>query len=163
MKIFFSIIFAITLAFFQSYNLADIRKMYVESSDSKINANKFYDLMNKYSKNDETLLAYKGASIAIKSKHASGLKEKKEGFIKGITILEGVIKANPNNIEARLIRLSIQENTPKLLKYKGNIEADKKQILLLFNKQSADLKEFIKKFANQSTVFTKIEKQQLNK
>lgn len=137
--------------------------MYVESSDSKVNATKFYDFMNKYSKNDETLLAYKGASIALKSKHASGLKQKKEGFIKGVSILEGVIKANPNNVEARLIRLSIQENTPKLLKYKENIEADKKQILLLFNKQSADLKEYVKKYVNQSLVFTKVEKQQLNK
>ncbi len=137
--------------------------MYVESSDSKIKANAFYDFMNKYSKNDETLLAYKGASIAVKSKHTTGIKQKKEGFIKGVTILESVIKANPNNVEARLIRLSIQENTPKLLKYKGNIDADKKQILLLFNKQSVDLKEYIKKYVNQSLVFTKAEKQQLNK
>ena len=137
--------------------------MYVASSDSKINTNKFYDFMNKYSKKDETLLAYKGASIALKSKFTSGIKQKKEGFIAGITILESVIKGNPNNTEARLIRLSIQENTPKLLKYKENIEADKKQILLLFSKQSADLKEYIKKYAAQSLVFTKAEKQQLNK
>lgn len=163
MKVIFSILFVITLSVFQNYNLADIRKMYVESSDSKINTNKFYDFMNKYSKNDETLLAYKGASIALKSKFTTGLKQKKEGFIKGVTILEAVIKDNPNNIEARLIRLSIQENTPKLLKYKGNIDADKKQIVLLFNKQSADLKEYIKKYVNQSLAFSKAEKQQLNK
>lgn len=137
--------------------------MYVESSDSKINTTKFYDFMNKYSKNDETLLAYKGASIALKAKHAVGIKQKKELFIKGVTILEAVIKSNPNNAETRLIRLSIQENTPKLLKYKENIEADKKQILLLFSKQSVDLKEYIKKYVNQSLVFTKAEKQQLNK
>lgn len=136
--------------------------MYVESSDSKIAANKFYDLMNKYAKNDETLVAYKGAAFTLKAKHASGIKQKKEGFVKGVTILESVIKANPNNIEIRLIRLSIQENTPKLLKYKDNIDADKKQILLLFHKQAADLKEYIKKYVNQSTVFTKAEKQQLN-
>lgn len=163
MKVLFSILVAVTLTIFQSYNLADIRKMYVESADSKINATKFYDFMNKYSKNDETLLAYKGASIALNSKFTSGLKQKKEGFIKGITILESVIKANPNNVEARLIRLSIQENTPKLLKYKMNIEVDKKQILLLFNKQSVDLKEYIKKYVNQSLVFNKAEKAQLNK
>ncbi len=163
MKVIFSILFTITLAFFQSYNLTDIRKMYVASSDSKTNTNKFYDFMDKYSKNDETLLAYKGASIALKSKFTSGIKQKKEGFIKGVTILEAVIKANPNNLEARLIRLSIQENTPKLLKYKGNIEADKKQILLLFSKQSVDLKEYIKKYAAQSLVFNTAEKQQLNK
>ena len=63
----------------------------------------------------------------------------------------------------RLIRLSIQENTPKLLKYKANIEADKKQILLLFDKQSSDLKEYIKNYVKQSKIFTEAEKQQLNK
>ena len=72
-------------------------------------------------------------------------------------------KSNPNNVEARLIRLSIQENTPKLLKYKANIDADKKQILLLFDKQSSDLKEYIKNYVKQSKIFTEAEKQQLNK
>ena len=137
--------------------------MYVESSVSKTNAMKFYDFMSNYSKNDETLLAYKGASIALKAKHTTGIKQKKEEFIKGITILESVIKLNPIDIEARLIRLSIQENTPKILKYKGNIEADKKQILLLFDKQSSDLKEYIKNYVKQSKIFTEAEKQQLKK
>lgn len=137
--------------------------MYVESSVSKANATKFYEAMENYNDKNETLLAYKGASIAVKAKHTTGVKQKKEGFIKGITILESVIKSNPNNIEARLIRLSIQENTPKILKYKQNIESDKKQIVLLFNKQSVDLKAYIKEYVYQSNIFTEAEKQQLNK
>ena len=101
----------------QSYHLTNIRKLYVDASVSKTNATKFFEALEKYDENNETLLAYKGASIAIKAKHEKGVKQKKEGFIKGITILENVIKSNSNNIEARLIRLSIQENTPKVLKY----------------------------------------------
>lgn len=163
MKLISSILFVITYLTFQSYNLPDIRKMYVESTVSKANATKFYEAMENYNDKNETLLAYKGASIALKAKHTTGIKQKKEEFIKGITILESVIKSNPNDIEARLIRLSIQENTPKILKYKGNIEADKKQIVLLFHKQSADLKEYIRDFVNQSKVFTEAEKQQLKK
>jgi hypothetical protein len=163
LKLISSIVIVLTFFYLQSYNLSDIRKMYVESSVSKTNALKFYDFMNNYSKNDETLLAYKGASIAVKAKHTTGVKQKKEGFIKGITILESVIKSNPNNIEARLIRLSIQENTPKILKYKQNIESDKKQIVLFFKMQSVDLKAYIKEYVNQSKIFTEAEKQQLNK
>ncbi len=162
MKLILSIVCAISIVAVQSYNLSDIRKMYVDSSVSKANANKFYEAMENYDDKNETLLAYKGASIAIKAKHTAGSKQKKEGFIKGITILESVIKSNPNNVEARLIRLSIQENTPKLLKYKANIDADKKQILLLFDKQSGDLKEYIKNFVKQSKVFTESDKKQLN-
>lgn len=163
MKLILSLVIAITLSAFQSYNLPDIRKMYVESSVSKTNAIKFYETMDKYNDKNETLLAYKGASIAIKAKHTTGTKQKKEGFIKGITILESVIKSNPNNIEARLIRLSIQENTTKILKYKTNIESDKKQIVLLFERQSSDLKEYIRNYLKQSKAFTEAEKQQLKK
>ena len=160
MKLLASILFAITFSI-QSYHLTDIRKLYVDASVSKTNATKFFEALEKYDENNETLLAYKGASIAIKAKHEKGVKQKKEGFIKGITILENVIKSNSNNIEARLIRLSIQENTPKVLKYKANIESDKKQILLLFDKQSSDLKEYIKNYVKQSKAFSEVEKQQL--
>jgi hypothetical protein len=163
LKLISSIVFAITFLTFQSYNLADIRKMYVDAAISKTAAMKFYEEMNSYSDKNETLLAYKGAAIALKSKYTAGLKQKKIEFIKGITILESIIKSNPSNLEARLIRLSIQENTPKVLKYKDNIEGDKKQIALLFNKQSIDLKTYIKEYVNQSKVFNESEKQQFNK
>ena len=36
-------------------------------------------------------------------------------------------------------------------------------ILLLFDKQSSDLKEYIKNYVKQSKIFTEAEKQQLNK
>lgn len=163
MKLILSLVFAITLTSFQSYNLPDIRKMYVAASNSKANANKFFETMEKYDNTNETLLAYKGASIAIKAKHAHSLKDKKEYFIKGVTVLEALIKSSPNNIELRLIRLSIQENTPKIMKYKQNIDEDKKQIVLLFDKQSNDLKEYVSNYVNQSKIFTAVEKQQLNK
>lgn len=163
MKLILSLVFAIALTSFQSYNLSEVRKMYVAASDSKANANKFFETMEKYENTNETLLAYKGVSIAIKAKHAQNIKEKKEFFIKGVTILEAAIKSNPNNIELRLIRLSIQENTPKIMKYKQNIEEDKKQLLLLFDKQSSDLKEYIRNYVNQSKMFTAFEKQQFNK
>ncbi len=163
MKLILSILLAITFYTYQSYNLPDIRKMYVDASISKTNALKFYDALEKYDDNNETLLAYKGASIALKAKYLTSIKQKKEGFVKGITILEAVIKSNQNNLEARLIRLSIQENTPKILKYKDNIEADKKQIILLYNKQPNDLKEYIKNYVKQSKIFNETEKQQLIK
>lgn len=137
--------------------------MYVASSESKINALDFYETMEKYDNNNETLLAYKGAAIAIKAKYLKTVKEKKEWFTKGATILENSIKSNPNNIESRLIRLSIQENTPKILKYKQNIEEDKKQILLLYSKQSNDLKLYVKDYVSQSKIFTELEKQQISK
>jgi hypothetical protein len=82
-------------------------------------------------------------------------------FTEGVTLLESMVKADGNNPEIRLIRLSIQENTPKFLKYKGNIEEDKKVILSTFDKQSKELKEYIRIYVNQSKVFTQADKQKI--
>lgn len=142
-------------------NPTDVREQYYAASKSKQNADKFYNLLVKYNKENKTLLAYKGAALALKSKYTSDKKEKKELFIEGVTTIENSVKQEPSNAEIRLIRLSVQENTPKFLKYKANIEEDKKMILNSFEKQSKDLKEYIKIYVNQSKVFTEAEKQKI--
>ncbi|GAA4775398.1 MULTISPECIES: hypothetical protein [Flavobacterium] len=142
-------------------NPSDVRDQYYAASKSKQNAEKFYNLLAKYNKDNKTMLAYKGAALALKSKYASDRKDKKDLFIEGVTTLESSVKQEPNNAEIRLIRLSVQENTPKFLKYKANIDEDKKMIVSSFEKQSKDLKEYIKTYINQSKIFTEAEKQKI--
>ncbi len=142
-------------------NPSDVRDQYYAASKSKQNAEKFYNLLAKYNKDNKTMLAYKGAALALKSKYASDRKDKKDLFIEGVTTLESSVKQEPNNAEIRLIRLSIQENTPKFLKYKANIDEDKKMILNSFEKQSKELKEYIKIYIDQSKIFTEAEKQKI--
>src|SRR5690606_38390434 len=102
----------------QSLDLDGIRSAYKAAAQDHIKVDAFYNRLAKVSKNDKVeLVAYKASAIALKSKQAKTLKDKKEGFIEGITLLEETIKREPTNIELRFIRLSIQENTPKLLKY----------------------------------------------
>ena len=161
MKILVSIF--LSLFFFVSQELPDIREQYFSSTKSKETAEKFYAVMSKCNKDTKTLLAYEGAAIALKSKYTGNLKAKKALFIEGVTQIEKAIKSDPNNAEIRLIRLSIQENTPKLLKYKANIEEDKKMLLATFDKQSQSLKEYIRNYIKQSKVFSEKEKQMLLK
>jgi len=71
-----------------------------------------------YNKENKVLLAYKGAAIAMKAKFAKQIKEKKNLFVEGVKLIENSVKSEPNNLEIRLIRLSIQENSPKILNYK---------------------------------------------
>jgi hypothetical protein len=149
----------VSLFFSITQELPEVREQYYSASKSKENAEKFYDLLSKYNKDNKVLLAYKGAATALKSKYTTDRKLKKELFIEGVSIVEKAIKNDPNNAEIRLIRLSIQENTPKILKYKANIEEDKKSLLSTFDKQSQSLKEYIKIYAKQSKVFSEKEKQ----
>ncbi len=159
MKFLFSIVF---LIFFSgSQDLSTVREDYINASKSKEKAEEFNDTMADYAGDNKTMLAYKGASIALKAKFASDRKTKKDLFTKGIQILEKALKADPNNAEIRLIRLSIQENTPKILNYKGNIQEDKQLILTTFDKQNKSLKEHLLTFINQSKSFTAQEKELL--
>ena len=144
----------------QSLDLNTIRTAYKEAAQDKSKVESFHKSLSKVNKNDNLeLVAYKGAAIALVAKHAKTIKDKKEGFVEGVTLLEYAIEKEPNNIEARFIRFSIQENTPKLLKYKRNLDEDKRFILKQYqNIKSSHLKNHIKDYISQSKVFTDEEK-----
>lgn len=143
-----------------SQNLSDVRIAYKEAAHNKEKVEDFYKMLQDVNKqNQVTLIAYKGAAIALKAKYAIGIKNKKDEFIEGVTYIEFAIEKEPNAIEPRFIRLGIQENTPKILKYKDAIEEDKLFLLKQFQHiSSEDLKTHIKDFILQSKVFTDEEK-----
>lgn len=150
----------LSLFFFLNQGLSELRGQYIDASKSKENTEKFFNLVSNYNTDNATFLAYKGAGITLKAKYASKA-ERKELFVQGVTMVEKAIKKEPNNVEVRLIRLSIQENTPKILKYKSNIQEDIKVLISTFDKQSKDLKEYIKKYCKQSKIFTTAEAQNI--
>lgn len=145
---------------FQTIDLEAIRSAYKTASEDKEKAEAFYNKLEKVSNTDKVeLVAYKASAMTLKAKFAKGLKNKKEGFIEGVTLLEETIKKDPNNIELRLIRLSIQENTPGILGYKSEIKTDKDFILKQYNSiKSSTLKEYIKDYIAQSKKFSAEEK-----
>lgn len=96
--------------------------------------------------------AYLGALLIKKSLFVQKSKEKIASFNKGKLLLEKEVVKNPDNIEIRFIRLIIQENTPKFLKYNYNIEEDKNLIIYNYNKMSNDLKVIIKDFSKNSKI-----------
>ncbi len=142
----------------QTQDLATIRKKYQTANNDKAAATAFIQSVVEYSGNDATLQAYKAAAITLQAKHEKKLALKKELFVKGAKQLEGIIDKNPNLLELRMIRLSIQENTPRLMKYKGHIEEDKNKIVSQYAQQSTEVKKAIKTFVQVSNSFTAAEK-----
>lgn len=144
----------------QSLDLKEVRDMYRDAAHDKSKVEAFYIALSPVKKEDAvTLVAYKGASIALKARGAKTIKEKKEGFVEGATLLEYAIQKEPNAIEPRFIRLGIQENTPKLLGYKEDIDKDKLFLLKQYSSiSSINLKNHIKDYILQSTLFTPEEK-----
>ncbi|TYA52327.1 hypothetical protein [Formosa maritima] len=150
--------------FILSLELSQVRVAYKEAAHDKTKVEAFNKMLEGVTKNSTvTLVAYKGASIALKAKFAETVKEKKEGFFDGVSYIEFAIEKEPNAIEPRFVRIGIQENSPKILKYKDNIDEDKLFLLKQYNNiSSTDLKKHVKDYILQSNVFTDLEKQSIN-
>ena len=151
-----------SLMFLSFQNFSELREKYHLASKSKGNAEKFYEYVQRMNNESAVILAYKGAGTLLVSRFATNKEMRKEQFQSGIKMVEQAVAKETNNVEVRLVRLSIQENTPKFLKYKANIEEDKKVIMQNFNRQNAGLKDYIQKYVAQSKVFTEVEKTKLN-
>ncbi len=146
-------------------SIQNVRDLYKNASKSKTATELFYNKLKQVKETDKPLIVgYKSASIALKARFEKGIKNKKRTFKQGANLLEKQIKRAPKNIELRFIRLSIQENSPKILGYNKNIKEDKIFIInnLKFVKSKRDL-DYFKGFINQSKSFTKQEKVQLTK
>ncbi len=141
-------------------DLASIRKMYTVVTKSESNAKEFSQKLADVSNSDDKILvAYKAASILLDSKFEKKLQDKIDRFKEGAKLLESTIKSEPNNIEIRMIRLSIQENVPGITGYKKNIKEDKKYLTDHYAEQNNALKDYLKDFILQSKSFSDKEKQ----
>ncbi|MDP9959077.1 hypothetical protein [Chryseobacterium lathyri] len=154
MKLFLSLITAF-IFFFQS-DLENLRSSYAKANQSNANTEAFIHLAEKQSGSDAITSGYKAAAKIMEAKVT---KNNRKALVKsGATSLESIIKSNPNNIELRLIRLSVQENIPKIVGYRSSMKEDKTFLINNYSKQNATLKSYVKKFAMQSKSFTDTER-----
>lgn len=161
MKLFLSIF--LFLSFSNISDFTEIRKMYSSMVYTESNAKEFSSKLSDITKEDnKTLVAYKGASIVILSRYKKAIAEKSKNFKEGAKMVEFAVMTEPDNIEIRMIRLSIQEKAPKILKYNRNIKEDKNFLLDHYKEQSGALKPYIKNFILQSKSFSPAEKQSIN-
>lgn len=159
MKLMFVLIFSV-FSFFQS-DLESLRNSYAKANLSNENAKNFIELAEKKSSSDPVTSAYKAAAKVLEAKVTTE-KNKRKSFVKsGATSLESIIKSNPNNAELRVIRMSVQENIPKIVGYNKNLKEDKTFLLTNYAKQNPELKNYIKKFIEQSKTTSAAEKASL--
>lgn len=156
MKLIVTLMFTF-FSFFQS-DLESLRNSYSKANQSNENAKNFIELAEKKNSSDVMITAYKAAAKVLEAKVTTE-KNKRKSFVKsGATSLESLIKSNPNNAELRVIRMSVQENIPKIVGYNKNLKEDKSFLISNYSKQNAALKSYIKQFAAQSKTITAAEK-----
>ena len=118
-----------TLLFFLMFNIAfsldleNVRMNYEKAvRDEKICRSILAKLIHFSDK--AIYQGYLGAYQAIWANHTINPFSKINTFNSGKKNIEQAIKVDPNNIELRYLRLSIQKNCPAFLGYTKNIEED---------------------------------------
>lgn len=141
--------------------LPQIRAIFQQAGTSSTAAFQLVDqLANINQQSNPTLLAYKGAALTMKAKYVREKEAKKQNFKEGVKWIESAVTNAPQNIEIRLVRLAIQENTPKFLKYHSDIQTDKAFILShLSQVKTPALRQHIQTYVAQSKVFSASEKE----
>ncbi len=154
-----TILFLSTFFVFTFADLTQIRQAYVASPKSEDAAMKFANLVKDVAKDDanKVLVAYKGCSLALKSKHSNFLPDKISFMKEGAAFMDAAALASPKDIEIRMIRMSVQENVPFIVDYRDKIQEDKGVILANFAKAPKDVKAFVLKYAQMSEAFSKDE------
>jgi len=152
--------FFVSVILLTSADISVVRQKYIVAANSPKETEELYAMLETTpdDSSNNTLVAYKAAALALRAKHEKGLFNKKKLFTQGAKLLEAVIKRDASNYEARVLRLGIQENAPKITGYDDEIENDKTFIIKNFSTQKADLKVFTQGFVKTSKSFTKEEK-----
>lgn len=97
-------------------------------------------------------LAYEGALLMKKSGLLKGPSQKLKVFKSGREKLETAIRKDSGNIEYRFLRLMIQENVPKVVGYKKDIEVDSTLVVNAYKTLSPVLRRAIKDYSKISKI-----------
>ncbi|MBI35146.1 MAG: hypothetical protein CMP67_07270 [Flavobacteriales bacterium] len=114
---------------FSSNDLYKVRELYFKVSLEEEELETFENYLNKKIKtSNPEIEGYKCVLWFLKAKEYYNPYKKYEAFSEGKKQLELLITKNPNSIELRFLRLTIQDNLPGFLGYDDNITEDNKFI-----------------------------------
>jgi hypothetical protein len=141
--------------------LNEIRSLYHESINSAAKSKEIINYFENEPGKTAIETAYEGASRMVRAKHVFFPTEKLSTFQKGKTLVEEAIKKEPNSIEIRYLRFSLQLESPSFLAYRSNLSEDRKFIIDHYSEVKdielkTRLKDFLIKEANLSIEERKI-------
>ncbi len=134
----------ITMLFFiGSFNQAkaidinQLRKDYILSVDDSDKADAVCRKLESIKNPDALTLAYLGSIQAIKGKHAWNPVNKMSYLKQGFSTIDRAVLKDPNLLEVRFLRFSLQYYVPAFLGYSKNLIADKDKIVSLIRNTTA--------------------------
>lgn len=147
----FFILFGITLQgnnFMQSFNRSAFYAVMASGKISDVNEELL--LLNSISISEKE--AYEGALMMRKGGLEKIPAEKLKFFKKGRIKLETALLKDSSNGEYHFLRLTIQENAPKIVKYNAELETDKQHIKESFKNLSPIVRQAIIDYSKNSKI-----------
>ena len=121
----------------------------VISSNDAAGLTKLIDKIQKVNESSDKM-AYLGTMKMKKAEYLKTPKDKLAVFKEGKWLLENAIVKNNKNAEYRFLRLIIQENAPKVLKYNANIKEDVKVISSEYSSLTSEVKSAVLNYSKTS-------------
>lgn len=124
-----ALLFAFLVAVFtlpaHAQSLDDIRLLYRDATKSEAAAQDFYAQVQHVAPDGKPVMAaYKGAGLMLLARYTK-LTERGAKVREAATWIEEAVGRAPDNAEIRLIRLSVQEHLPKIVRYNQHIDEDR--------------------------------------
>ena len=132
-----------------SQNLKEYRALLQTGEKSEKSAKTLIDKSTTAYKNSKepVYLGFLAVGKFFMAKHAFNPLKKMSYFNEGKKLMESSLKAEPDNLEVRLMRLITQESVPKILGYSQNISEDRTYLTRSYkNTKDEDLKIYIKDY-----------------
>lgn len=132
-----------------SQNLKEYRALLQTGEKSEKSAKILIDKSTTAYKNSKepVYLGFLAVGKFFMAKHAFNPLKKMSYFNEGKKLMENSLKAQPDNLEVRLMRLITQESVPKILGYSQNISEDRTYLTRSYkNTTDEDLKVYIKDY-----------------
>lgn len=119
-----SVLYLFVISEMRADILDDVRKNYDKMASNEELCKSAIANLKGTKNNSSTHLGYLGGLQTIWANHVFSMMSKLNTFKEGKKNIEEAIKKEPDNVELRFIRLSVQKNAPSFLGYKSNITED---------------------------------------
>ncbi|GAB4379755.1 MAG: hypothetical protein Kow0075_10590 [Salibacteraceae bacterium] len=101
-----------------------VQKQFYEAAEKPAQRRSFLEYTAMLDTTNHTLLAYRGAALALMATQVFNPIEKWRYFKRGTQMIDRAISREPQNAELRSIRFLLQQNSPQFLNYRSQMDAD---------------------------------------
>lgn len=124
---------------FKNSDLNEVRASYSKAVLDKKLCKKMIEELELSKEKSVIALAYLGAYQTIWANHVFNPLSKLATFKKGKNNIESAISKEPENVEIRYIRFSVQKNAPSFLRYNSHLKEDRDFLVKNKKKINSDL------------------------